>query len=312
MALWTTDDMVTRVKRKASLADSNDSRFSTEEILAVADEELQSFVAPLLRSAQQDYWLKEYTTSITPNVNTLSIPELAVGGAIYDVTLIDTNGNTYVLARVNPNDVARSYWYTNTYTGWPRFYEVVSDTIKWYPIMPQTGFQVRVRYYRRSSKLVTVSACSAITGISFGSNILVVSDGMDGLSDGANLEIDVVQASSDFDVYNVSADVSVSDDPAPDWELTFNDQSLNTSVTTSDYVCLTGQTCIVPVPDLFHFVMVDRVAAELLDEYGDGAGADRIRSALDPKIEQSMKTIEPRVPTAAAVIYNRFSPMRCW
>lgn len=296
MTLWTTDDLLSRAKRKAQWP--GNPKLTDTEILAIADEELQSFIAPLVRSTREAYWLKDDDRSITPNNNEFRIPTLATSGSVYDVILIDTNQNTRVLARIETND--RYRWRAApTITGWPRFYEVVGDIIRIFPILPSPGFTLRIRYERRPSKLVATSACALVATVGGSTLTSVTSLG--------STTVDVVQANPDFDIV-VTAKAETISGSGP-YTYTFSGVDL-TSVAMNDWICPTGQTCIPPIPDVMQFALIDRVAAEMLDEAGDYENADRIRTALDPKLTQSMKSIEPRVPTEVPVVYNRFSTLR--
>ena len=296
MTLWTTDDLLSRAKRKAQWP--GNPKLTDTEILAIADEELQSFVAPLVRSTREAYWLKDDDRSITPNVNEFRIPALATSGSIYDVILIDTNQNTSVLARIETND--RYRWRPSpNLTGWPRVYEVVGDIVRIFPILQSPGYTLRIRYERRPSQLVATSACAQVTAVGGSTLTSATSIG--------SATVDVVQANPDFDVVVAAKPETISG--GGPYTYTFSGVAL-TDVSVGDWICPTGQTCIPPIPDVMQFALVDRVAAEMLDEAGDYENADRIRTALDPKLTQSMKSIEPRVPTEVPVVYNRFGTLR--
>lgn len=297
MALWTTDELVTRVKRKAQWPDSG--KLSDTEILAVADEELQSYVAPLVRRSAQAFWVKQDNRTTTAGTSEFRLSSLVTSGTLYDVSYIGQDGIPILLPVLTPNDVYRRRL-NPALTGTPRVCTVEGDILRVYPIPASTGDTIRIRYERRPSKLIATTSCAAVTVV--GSSTLTAATSL------GNGTYDVVQANPNFDTLVVAQTTTVSGGGPYIYTMT---GATLTSVAVGDYICPTGQTCIVTVPDVLQWVMVDKVAAECLLEAGDGQSADRITAALAAKLEQVLSSLEPRVRTDAPVIFNRYSPLRC-
>lgn len=293
MAMWDTTDFLTRVKRKAQWP--TNPKLPDASILAVADEELSSFLAPIVRGVSEAYWVKRYTVAITAGQPLYRIPARATSGTVFDVALLDSNGND--LARLNKIQAADAYGYVFQ-SGPPQAYFIEADQIRLLPT-PGSGYTLRVRYERRPSQLVSTSVCGLVTHVT-SSTVLKSATRVTGCA------FDLAQSLPNFDALYDSYAATVAG--AGPYVYTFTDTI--SQVVCGDYICPTGTTCIVPVPDGLYSTFIDRVASECLDEAGDAAGADRIRAQTERKLDGVIETLTPRAETSAQSAFNRRSPMR--
>lgn len=300
MAVWDTSDLVTRVKRKAQWTSS--AKLTDTELLAIGDEELQTFIAPMVRSVSDGYWVKRYTTAITAAQPLYRIPPRATAGTIYDVSIVDSAGNTRRLLKRSASDLymTRFGWDNNT-TSLPIAYVVEADTIRLLP-SPSSGLTLLVRYERRPSQLVATTACQPIATVSTSS--LTTTSALSGYS--STYGLDIVQALPNFDA--TYDDLVATQSGSGPYTYTFSQTIANVSV--GDYICNPRQTCIVSIPDVLYPILIDRIAAEALDEVGDSNLAAMIRTQTERKLPGVLESIEPRAETSAPAAFNRWSPMR--
>lgn len=298
MALWDTTDFLTRVKRKAQWP--TNPKLSNASILAVADEELWKFVAPLVRAAGEAYWVKRVTVPIVTGQDLYRIPSRATSGSVFDVSLVDASNN--LIGRLSKVQTADIYFYaysqSQTQTGTPQVYAVEGDQIRLIP-KPGSNLSLLIRYERRPSQLVPVGDCAEVTAVGAGT--------LDSGTALSTTTVDVAQSRPNFDALYDDAEVSQSGFGPTTYTFASGDV---TQASVGDYICLPGQTCIVPVPDALYPIFIDRVASECLDEAGDAAGAERVRAQLERSLPGVMETIQPRAETSAPALFNRWSPMR--
>lgn len=292
---WRTDDLLTIVKRKARLPSSNAS-FSDTQLLSIADEELQSFFIPLLRNTKSDYWMENSDVTMTVGTASYRLPSRSTSASLVDVWYYPSQGIPWKLSRIGVED---QWQFQSNMTGAPRAYAINGDDVVLFPT-PSSAYTLRIRYERRPSQLVLVSACAPVTVV--GATTLTVTGNTISSTD----VVDVIQATPDFDALIDSA--SVTSTGSGPQTVTFS-TSL-TAVSVGDYVCQENTQCVVPLPDVWHFALAYRVASVALREKGDDAGADRILTDLDTRIPTMLMALQDRTNTDEPILFNPFGAMR--
>src|SRR5512144_920325 len=112
--MYLADDLLASIKTRASMPTAQ-GLYPDEKILAVASEETVSYVLPLIRRAQEDYYLQSEdfpidSTSTTPTGAQYKIPYRAAGGTLRSVYVLDANGNPMEVPRIAPEDIGAVYW----------------------------------------------------------------------------------------------------------------------------------------------------------------------------------------------------------
>lgn len=300
MALYDTSDFLTRVKRKAQWTSS--AKLSDTELLAIADEEIATFIAPIVRGVTDGYWIKRYSITITAGQPLYRIPTRASAGTIYDASIVDPAGNTRRLSKRSAGDLyMMRYGFDASTQSTPVAYVIEGDQLRLLPT-PSSGYTLLLRYERRPSQLVATTSCQPIATVSTLS--LTTTSALSGYS--ATAGLDIVQARPNFDA--LFDDLTLTQSGSGPY--TYSGSTTLTDVSVGDYICNPGTTCIVPVPDVLYHALIDRVAAEALLEAGDAAEAANIQAGLDRKLNGILESLEPRAETSAPAAFNRWSPMR--
>jgi hypothetical protein len=118
------------------------------------------------------------------------------------------------------------------------------------------------------------------------------------------MRVDFVESQPNFDIISLENQLVVVGAPV---------QVLNPVVapkTVGAWICPFGYSCIVPLPDLFHFALVGCVASAMLEETSDLDTAQALRAEVASRIEGLSASVEPRAVGMAPVIYNPESPGR--
>lgn len=300
-AAWTTDDLVARVKRKAQrpLTDLN---FTDADILNVAEEELYTYLVPLIRTSAESFFLKTYRTPIVNGTASYRIPPDCSAGTIRDVWLVDQNNLGMQIPLVEPESRYR-YMLSNTPYATPAVACLIADEVVFYPTPSvNSTYYISILYEQRRSRLTTVSACALVATSPSTTTFTTASTPSPSLS-GAT--VDLIEGQPNFDLLSTNNVVS---------SYALPNITLSTAVTgttrVGGYICPAGYSCVVPLPDLFHFALVFATAAAMCEETNDQAGASSFRSQLASRLNGLSASVEPRVTGQAPVAVNWSSPLR--
>lgn len=286
MLTYTTSDLVQAIVNNSHIPESNRT-FNPTEILALADREMRTRVEPHIASTRENYWLT--TTDIPINsLNEYPIPSLAQGGGLVDIKV--ATGSLFIpLIRLDLSEV-----YSDQYSTMPSYGFYIEDGIV--RLMPNNALSghARMWYYRIPSKLVPVSACAQISDIDTETGEVTVASLPVGYS--TSTELDVVAANPGFNVLmkdtkptNVAGNV-----------LTF--ESLSPRLKVGDYVCLSGQSCVVQAPMEWVEVLVQAVTCRIYEIQGYDKKLATASKALKDMEDRTLGLVSPRVKDQVKVI----------
>lgn len=322
---YLTDDLVTAVRRRAQLPDA-DGKLDDTDILDIANEELQTFILPWLIEARSHYYIKEIDIEIQNGQSTYLIPDQVTAGTLFDVSIVNSNGESMGSIPMLPLEDSTSYGASGSW-GYPSSlcFALQGNEIVLLPTPTQDGpYTLRVRFARRPNRLVPSSEC--MLAISFQNDTPTTGRTQFSLLNGVPSsfgdfaqKIDLVQAVPNFEVwasYVTPANVTVSSfDVDSEVVPTLYRQA---SLQGEDdgypwqfaYWCLAQETCVVPVPDFMQPVLVSITASQCLRSIGDFEGAEMEMQQLGRKMGQLKTTLEPRVEGARPRIMSFSHPMR--
>lgn len=272
--MYTTDDLIASVKSRAAVPTAQNT-FSATDFLRFGTEEISSKMLPLILHNIEDFYSKIVSITIVSGTSNYAIPSRAVAGALRNVQVIlnpqagqGSNNNRIQLQRLAPEDlyVLSSSW------GWAiqkvGFYFEGNDIVI-FPTPQQENSVLRLTYYMRPGQLVPVSACARVTAIDTGTGDVTCSAVPSTFT--VNTPLDMVQAKPGFDYVtydatptNVSGDV-----------ITF--ASIPSTLAVGDYICLSGQSCVVQVPAELQPLLSQYVAIRCLSAQTD---SEALKNAL--------------------------------
>ncbi len=271
--------------------------FQLSDIVTLMDRELSMSVVPVLKAAQQDYFVYNVDQTITNGKSAYTFPTRAVGNALRDVVLLDSGGNEVAL-----NDLMREYikvqfpfnfipaiWSFGFYTS--------ANEINLYNTLIQsyTAYKLRFIVERRPGGLTLSSNCAQIQSIA--GNIVSLS----------NVDSSWTTATT-FDIVNqLPPFQSIADDMAITLinGLQITLASVPTGLAAGQWLCPAMLSCIPQIPyDIFSILEEYTVAtvAESLD-------MSQLLAASKAKIEmwedKMKKMIRPRVTGSPKIIINK-------
>lgn len=297
---YTSDDLLTRVKARVQLADTDlgsEGRFTSSDILAVADDAIRSTVARVIWNADDGRAVRTYTDlAITAGTRDYRLPDRAVGAGPYDVLIVDAGGNERSSRYIDPADAWR---WQDGYEGAAEYaHTLLGESIRLLPTPTATSGYLRVQYRRRPSRLVLASACAAISSSTTSALTVTAVPSAWGSSE----TIDVVLATPGGDSVDDDVDVSISG-------TTLTRASGSFSIPADAYACLAGTTCVLPVPEEAVPFLTALVAFEVDVSLGDGAASQALAEIVRGRREELQALIADRNREDQAVI-PRYSHLR--
>lgn len=100
---YTSQGLIDAVKRKISIPISQNT-FSTDDILAFANEEMMISQVPSVMSFHEEFFVWSIQFPLVPNQSNYPIPERAVGMKLRNIIFKDQQGNTRDMTRIQPED----------------------------------------------------------------------------------------------------------------------------------------------------------------------------------------------------------------
>lgn len=321
---YTVDELVSRVRRAAQLSTLN-GKLSTDEIVTICDEEIQSMLWPLLRQASQDYQ-QTYATLTVPYYasasdpagisGTVLIPTRASASTMSQVLLVRSDGTKVPLARLDYDDAAALANATSTE---PTGYLIRENTLVLLPA-PTQATTIRVYYERIPSQLVLLARAIGLqvsptkgefvyTGTLATTGTYARYDVVSRVPQLGPLLADVqatVFAVGQIRVYvTTSGDLSTTGIPGLP-----NDPSALVVNIPSAYLCSAGETAIFPLPDAWYSAAVSQCAARCALETGDMETAATMRDDANARIALLVGHASNRVRKQAQPYFDRKGTIR--
>lgn len=293
------DDLIKSAKRRAKIPSAQAS-WSPTEILSSADEQIQSYVLPLIRRMREDYGLQSLDFALTTpdrqgTTGPFRVPYRAVGGAIRDVYLLDANRNPIDVPRITPDDLEQATW--GVYFVGNVLY-LLNKTTQSAPIT------LRMMYFLRPNRLVQQASAAQITGINFGTGAVTLGSVPAGYS--GQTTWDLVQGRPGFDTlaFDFAGTLGGS--------TVFFSSALPGDLVVGDYVCLPETTPVPQIPPELHPLLAQRVAVQYLESEGDQSVIQAAQT-LSRMEADAMTLLTPRIEGRAKhIIPSQRGPWRRW
>ncbi len=272
---------------------ANAESLSAADILAVANDELQTFIVPLLMGVREEFFVATYDQTIVAGTSTYSVPTRAIGAKLRNVYMSDSSGNYFPLARIEP-ERRWEYGPTGNVAG----YIVQANSIVLCPT-PTTGQTLRMEYFRRPGTLVATSSACLVSVVT--SSVVLRVSGTIPATIVAAAVCDGVKATPTFD--SPFSDNTLSTVVSTD--LTFASTVGTTAV--GDYVCLAGEACVPQIPVELHPLLAQRAVLKIWESQGN-PNAKTAKGVADEMAKHALTLITPRVEGGARFVINRSAP----
>lgn len=294
MADYTVTALLASVKRRGMLPATAEA-LSDDDFLEFANDELQTYIVPLLLSTREEYLVTYADTTTVANQANYDLPTRAIGGKLRSVLLSDGSGAFYDVPRIEPERVD-----DYSLTGAPVSYYLRGNEVILVPT-PTAALTLRLGYFRRPNRLVTAAECAVVATASATD---VTTSAAVPATFVADAELDFVKATPGFD--GLQEDVAIT---LVSTSTAFRiDENASSDIAAGDYVCLAGESPIPQIPVELHPLLAQRVVVRALEALGlqekqaaAEATAERMRVAVTG-------LLTPRVEGSARKIVNRHAP----
>lgn len=297
--VMTADDLLTSIKRGITVP-SYQGRFSDDDILALADEEIQTVFIPMITALRQEYFVKAKTTALVASQSGYAIPERAIGRTLRDIRYVDSGGRKSFIRLLSPEF---EHEYSNV--------DSVGEPIGFYPqedkiiLVPTPGSSpsgsIEMKYEIRPGKLVKLVEVATITAINTGTGVLTTSTDVPATITTAT-PVDLIQARAG----NVTRIMDETPTAVGSTSVTITAANLPSDLVVGDYIALAGETPVVQLPEEAHPVLANAVHCRLLRALGDFEALNFELQILEQKKAFLREALTPRIESKQPVIKQRY------
>ena len=286
----TSADLLQSIKRGVSMPE-NQKRFTDQDLLEFADEEIESKILPVISAMRQEFLVYRETQALVANQASYPIPYRAMGRVVKDVVLVQGTTTRRQLPLISPSE---AYGYSAT--GTPAAFYLENDSVVLVPTPTSVTHSLELKYVMRPSRLIALTDCRQITGIS--ANTLTFASTPPSTFS-TNNPVDLIQGRQGntivkFDVVVTNVGIN-----------SINVAAVPAGLAIGDYVALSEQSPIIPLPQETFPVIAIAVQNRLLEAQGDVEMLQLGEAKLKVKMEAMVSLLCPRIQDQSKVIVNR-------
>lgn len=294
--MYLSDDLIRAAKRRGFIPTAQGA-YTNADFLAAADEEIRSYILPLIRRTQEDYSLQQQDYTVTQGAQ-YRIPYRAVMSTLRGVYPLDAQGNIIPCPRVDPDDLADVAW--GLY--------ILGNVVF---LLNSTGWanpaKLRALYFIRPSSLVLASGAAQVTDFDADTKTITISTPPAGYA--GNTSWDIVRGRPGFELLGFDLPGALLGST-----LTMGGP-LPSDLALGDWVCLPEQTPIPQIPAELHPLLAERVAAAFLRSQGDKEGYAASKAEQSRLEADALVLLSQRIGGEVRKVINRgglFRRQRRW
>lgn len=282
---YTTDEFLSDLIKSARLPDG-DNNYTNDDLLHMADDEVQNSLAPLLKSLDEGFYIEPFFGSFSVGQADYSIPRYAMWNAIYRVDLVE-NGNFRILYRIEPDELSQ---YDQNATGVPARFYPKHDVITFLPT-PAAGVSVSYCMYiwRRPGAMVQTSAAAKVQSVNYATGQVTYTA----------IPPTTFTSSSVHDFYSSVSPFRRIGTAVQATALAANVQTFPiASVATlqaGDYVCMLDETVFLPIPIELKSFLRDLVIKQIAQDSVDAEKYQMQRAEILERAKTAMKAPGQRI-----------------
>ena len=308
---WTTDDLVTAVRRSGWLPTASD--IAATDILAWGDAELRGEIGGVLKRAREEHRVLVSDIAITSGVTRYRVPRRAIGRTVRAITVLDSAGTEGPADEITPSDAWR---YSGSRSARVAYYFEADEIVL--TSTPTTSTDsLRVRYLARPPRLIETTSASPIdkplTTTTIRLDVTVTPPVT--LTTAASY-VDVVRGDSPFDTSysdllaaSFATPILTLNSSTPIVVADMSDYGANLGAR-RDYLCPRDCTVYPPIPEELHDALAMAICVRALKAQGDSAGAAAARDEMRSSAKAAKSILEPRNQDRRPRIVDRGGRMR--
>lgn len=307
--------LVTTAKRRAMIP-SDQSTFSTCDILDIMNEELGIHILPNIMIAHDEYYVVDEDIQLVDCQVRYKIPYRAVGNKLREIQYVDSGGVEYEMTRVCIED--RPAYNDNYANNGYLSYYVAGDQIVLLTKQGSSG-KLRMSYYLRPNEMVKNNRAGTITSICTGCCNTVFTVCPFPTHFCTTTTYDIVSSKSpskivSFDLTSVSVcstaqTITISNCCLVQIDLLVGGTKTQTYCV-GDYILKAEETNVAQIPTELQPILAQRTAVKMLEAIGDFEGMQIAQKELERMEKNSMTLIDNRVEGSPQKVNNRHSLLK--
>ena len=277
-------------------------RFSQSDILALANEEQQSMIVPMIVALREEFFVFRETLSIAAGTASFRIPERAIGRTLREIQYRNETGGTlvYDLPRISIED---SYRFTNLGSGTPNGFMIEGDSIRLLPT-PSSNGEAVLYTLRRPSDLVLNTRTATVTAV--GANTITLSKVPSNFTIGS--KIDITDSIPSFPL--IYKDLTITNITGLVLTVSGFTGAALASVDVNDVVSTALETSIIQMPNEASIVLVHATAVRVLEALSIPDQMKIAEEKLQQKIRACREILSPRVEGSTPKVIQRDGLLR--
>lgn len=276
---YTTEQLIENIKRRC-LVPTSQITYTNQDLVDLANDELQGIVVPLMMSTREEYFL-DYEDVSVPSTKVIPFPENTTSSKVRSVCYVQQSEPLVLinLPRLDLDVVAGvGFWNYNTLAG---FYLQNNDIVLYPSTSVPVGQLIRVYFYKRTLVLSNPENYGRVVAINENDNSLQ----LDQISFDweAGTKLNSIKSEPGFETTNEEMTVISVNSPTA-----FVDSVEGVSV--GDYVSDMGYSAIPQIPIEGHAYLAQLTAAKCLEGLGDVEGMESALQKAE-KLKTGMLTL---------------------
>ena len=301
---WTSDDLITAVRRKARLPDDvngANASLTDADILALADEAMMSVVVPFIRRHREEYYVTQTDIPIPTDQNEFRLPTRAQGQALRDVVLLAQAGDEVSIPYVPLEDVGTYEQSKSPWWSAGSAFSIRGNTLILVPKKREPNVTLRLKYYMRPGQLIKTTEADLLAASAAGSTTATITTS--NVTWPATGEVDIIHGDSPFEHISEES-VSISGST-----VTFG-SAIDFDIPVGAYLTPKGFSPVPQMPAELQTLLITNTVARCFDALGHYQGAQTFYDESSREMKGLSELIEPRVVGERPVVVNWNSPLR--
>lgn len=303
MALdFTVDTRIIASVRRRGMVPSTQETLDDDDILELANEELQSYVAPLLLGVREEFLVAVHDITTTNSAH-YNLPPRAVGRELRNVlwqTNVNGNQNYFLpLPRIDPE---REWEFGNLGYGGPYGYKFENDQVVLLS-PPSAGGTLRLQYFIRPNQLTLAENCRQIDSIS-GDQVNYTGTAPSWVSNGTLC--DIVRGKPGFALSGMDLEIASSGSGYVQFT-----ENVPSDVEVGDWLCLEQTSPIAQIPVELFPLLAERTCYKVYEALGNPK-SEQVLATCNMMEKQAARLLSPRSQGSARPIVPRYSGRRGW
>lgn len=299
--MGTSADLLSSIKRRAFWPETG-APFSDTELLAIATEEQNEELLPLVLQAQKEYGVFDTDHSITSGVRDYILPARAHDSKLRDLIYVDTSNREHSMSLVDAEEVTRR---AGSASAGGYIASFRDDWVSLFPTPTATSGTLRMRAYMEPGTLIATTSATQVESVSASTRQLDVVNAGVFSANGVGVYFDFVREGGGCSRLAIDMLCTVSAANV----MTFS-TDLPAGIAAGDWVATRTYSPVPNIPEAAHATLAQRVAAVGLEMRGARDQAAAAMARYEQMGARLVERLASRIDGEPTPIIPHNSPLR--